>query len=121
MFAAGLSECAAMPLDDARSRVFAHDDYLTLKEAAREAKTSIPAIYRWAKKGLARAGGKRLPLHWEKSSTLVRRSELIAFLDAVREANPYARNMPRSTAARSAQIAAATARMNRAISKRDRR
>lgn len=110
-----------MPHDDSRVRLFAHDDYLTLKDAAREAKTSIPAIYRWAKKGLARAGGRRLPLHWEKSSTFVRRSELNAFLDAVRQASPYEGTMPRSTTARNAQIAAATARLNRAMSKRDRR
>lgn len=109
-----------MPLDDSRVRVFAHDDYLTLKEAAREAKTSIPAIYRWAKQGLARSGGRRLPLHWEKSATLVRRSELIAFLAAIRAANPQARTMPPTASQRSRQIAAAEARLALALKKRRR-
>jgi hypothetical protein len=107
-----------MPHDDSRVRFFAHDDYLTLKEAAREAKASIPAIYRWAKKGLARSGGRRLPLHWEKSATLVRRSELIEFLAAIRAANPQVRTMPPTASQRSRQIAAAEARLALALKTR---
>lgn len=105
-----------MPLDDARSRVFAHDDYLTLKEAAREANTSIPAIYRWAKKGLTRSGGRRLPLHWEKSATLVRRSELIEFLAAIRDASPYTPPLPQTSAEHAIRIQSAAARIDVALS-----
>ncbi len=68
--------------------LFSHDDYLTLTQAAREGKTSIPALYRWSRKGLKRASGVRLPMHWVGSRTMIRRSELRAFLELVRNSNP---------------------------------
>lgn len=110
-----------MPLDDSRVRVFAHDDYLTLKEAAREAKTSIPAIYRWAKKGLARAGGRKLPLHWEKTATLVRRSELREFLQAIRDASPYSRPLPPTATERAHRIQSAAARIDAVLMPKSRK
>ena len=68
--------------------LFPHDDYLTLTQAAREGQTSIPALYRWSRKGLKRANCARLPMHWVGSRTMIRRSELRTFLELVRNSNP---------------------------------
>jgi len=75
----------AIPTDD---RLFPHDDYMTLTQAAREGRTSTPTLYRWSRKGLARSGGARLPMHWVGGRTMLRRDELRAFLRLVRESNP---------------------------------
>ncbi len=109
-----------MPMNASKDQFFVRDDYLTLTDTAREATISSSANHRWAKKGLARAVARQLPLHWEKSSTLVRRSELIECLAVIRDANPRMRHLPLTAAERKRMVTAAEARADVALSSRKR-